>query len=127
MSKRLAKAHEEFSNRKKAQGDAKEDIVNQIGLILRSQRGLSTAQCDLENDPSHKLTLQHLRDFLTYLEDKSIINCETLARDDNEMKNLINDLVKLDFNKFQVPINTSSVVQNKRLSQGEGNRRASLD
>jgi|LauGreDrversion4_2_1035121.scaffolds.fasta_scaffold234477_1 hypothetical protein len=54
------------------------------------------------------MTLQHLRDFLTYLEDKSIINCETLARDDHEMKNLINDLVKLDFNKFQVPVNTTS-------------------
>lgn len=54
------------------------------------------------------MTLQHLRDFLTYLEDKSIINCETLSRDDHEMKNLINDLVKLDFNKFQVPVNSSS-------------------
>ena len=107
MSTKLAKAHEEFSSRKRmkeVRKDAKEDIVQQIGLLLRNQKKQSIDEKDMLNDPSHQLTLQHLRDFLTYLEDKKIINCETLGQDDKEMKNLINDLVKLDFNKFNCPL-----------------------
>jgi len=43
---------------------------------------------------------------LTYLEEKQIINCNTLSKDPKEMRNLINDLVKLDFNKFNCPLGT---------------------
>ena len=100
----LAQAHEEFSNRKMNRRNAKEDIVLSIGLILRQQKGMSVEIEELKKDPTHQLTLQHLRDFLTYLEDKNIINCDTLATNEQEMGNLINDLVKLDFNKFQVPM-----------------------
>ena len=45
-------------------------------------------------------TIQNLKDFLQYLEDKNIINCKKLETDQQEMSNLINDLMKLDLNKF---------------------------
>ena len=59
--------------------------MQSIGLILRQQKGLSIDDELLKKDPTHHLTLQHLRDFLTYLEDKNIINCESLAKNDHEM------------------------------------------
>lgn len=69
-----------------------------IGKHLLSEKGVDPA--------GYQLTLQHLRDFLTYLEEKQIINCNTLSKDPKEMRNLINDLVKLDFNKFNCPLGT---------------------
>ena len=44
-------------------------------------------------------TLQNLKDFLQYLEDKNIINSKQLENKE-EMSNLISDLMKLDLNKF---------------------------
>lgn len=45
-------------------------------------------------------TLQNLKDFLQYLEDKKIINTKNLENNKEEMSNLIQDLMKLDLNKF---------------------------
>jgi hypothetical protein len=45
-------------------------------------------------------TLQNLRDFLQYLEDKKIINSKYLQNNKEEMSNLISDLMKLDLKKF---------------------------
>jgi hypothetical protein len=45
-------------------------------------------------------TLQNLKDFLQYLEDKKIINTKNLENNKEEMSNLISDLMKLDLNKF---------------------------
>lgn len=41
-----------------------------------------------------------MREFLTYLEDKNIINTKNLENNKEEMNNLIKDLMKLDLAKF---------------------------
>ena len=50
-------------------------------------------------DEEPEVIIQNLRDFLTYLEAKNIINPQKLA-DKSEMKNLIKDIMKLDLSKF---------------------------
>ena len=44
-----------------------------------------------------------MREFLTYLEDKKIINADRLEKNKDEMNNLIKDLMKLDLSKFSKP------------------------
>ena len=44
-----------------------------------------------------------MREFLTYLEDKKIINTDRLEKNKDEMNNLIKDLMKLDLSKFSKP------------------------
>jgi hypothetical protein len=52
--------------------------------------------------------LQNLREFLTYLEDKKIINTERLENNKEEMNTLIKDLMKLDLAKFSKPRSASN-------------------
>jgi len=47
--------------------------------------------------------LENLREFLTYLEDKNIINTSKLENNKDEMNNLIKDIMKLDLAKFSKP------------------------
>lgn len=47
--------------------------------------------------------MENLREFLTYLEDKKIINTSKLENNKDEMNNLIKDLMKLDLEKFSKP------------------------
>ena len=54
-------------------------------------------------DSVNEEILQNLREFLTYLEDKNIINTSKLENNKEEMNNLIKDLMKLDLNKFSKP------------------------
>jgi hypothetical protein len=49
-----------------------------------------------------------LREFLTYLEEKNIINTERLENNKEEMNNLIKDLMKLDLAKFSKPRSQSN-------------------
>lgn len=49
----------------------------------------------LTNEDNNEDTLQNLRDFLMYLEEKNIINGRQLE-DKKEVNNLIEDLMKLD-------------------------------
>ena len=44
-----------------------------------------------------------MREFLTYLEDKKIINSSKLENNKDEMNNLIKDFMKLDLSKFTKP------------------------
>lgn len=53
-----------------------------------------------------KEILKNLRDFLTYLECKNIINPQKLQNKE-EMKNLLKDIMKLDLNKFSKPRKSS--------------------
>lgn len=46
--------------------------------------------------------ISSLKEFLVYLEDKKIINPSSLENQ-SEVQNLIQDLLKLDLNKFKVP------------------------
>ena len=55
-----------------------------------------------EKQEKNELIIQNLRDFLTYLENKNIINPKRLS-DEEEMNNLIKDIMKLDLNKFSKP------------------------
>lgn len=55
----------------------------------------------LTNEDNNEDTLQNLRDFLMYLEEKNIINGRQLE-DKKEVNNLIEDLMKLDlFNNIK--------------------------
>jgi hypothetical protein len=58
--------------------------------------------------------LQNLREFLTYLEEKNIINTERLENNKEEMNNLIKDLMKLDLEKFSKPRSASNKVRNNQ-------------
>ena len=53
----------------------------------------------MKDSSDNQETLQNLKDFLQYLEDKNIINSKQLENKE-EMSNLISDLMKLDLNKF---------------------------
>jgi hypothetical protein len=44
--------------------------------------------------------VNNLREFLQYLEDKKIINPDSLSKNKEEMNILIKDLMKLDLSKF---------------------------
>ena len=45
-------------------------------------------------------TLDNLREFLQYLEDRNIINPKKLKINSEEFNNLLGDLIKLDLKKF---------------------------
>ena len=53
-----------------------------------------------EGEQVNEEILQNLREFLTYLEEKNIINTSKLENNNEEMNNLIKDLMKLDLAKF---------------------------
>lgn len=44
--------------------------------------------------------LENLKEFLSYLEKKNIINITQLEHDPNQLNNLIQDIMKLDLTKF---------------------------
>ena len=83
--------------------DHKEVIINHIRKYIKVKP--QDAQTDAKDAPPGKTTdviIQNLRDFLVYLENKNIINPQKLS-DQNEMKSLIKDLMKLDLSKFSKP------------------------
>jgi hypothetical protein len=61
-----------------------------------------------------------LREFLTYLEEKNIINTERLENNKEEMNNLIKDLMKLDLAKFSKPRSSSNRRQSPNASTNNG-------
>ena len=56
----------------------------------------------IEDTEQTEEIVENLRDFLTYLEGKNIINSQKL-QDKEEMKNLLKDIMKLDLTKFSKP------------------------
>ena len=71
---------------------ANKQIIDFIGKYIK-QSG------EVEIDQQYDDTLNNLKDFLEYLEDKNIINGQQLE-DRMEINNLIKDLMKLDLSKF---------------------------
>ena len=63
--------------------------------------------------------IKNLRDFLSYLESKDIINKQKL-QDKDEMKSLLKDIMKLDLTKFSKP-RTNSLVTSKVTSKVNSN------
>jgi hypothetical protein len=61
-----------------------------------------------------------LKEFLTYLEDKKIINADRLEKNKDEMNNLIKDLMKLDLSKFSKPRSSSN---NRKTSPATAHER----
>ena len=61
---------------------------------------------DVQSGDKTELIVNNLREFLTYLENKNIINPQKLS-DQKEMKSLIKDIMKLDLTKFSKPRNNS--------------------
>ena len=83
--------------------DHKETIVNYIRKYIKlrpESQPTPTAEAPVEE--SEETIIQNLRDFLTYLENKNIINPQKLS-DQSEMKSLIKDIMKLDLSKFSKP------------------------
>lgn len=70
----------------------KRHIVDFIGKYIKQNN-------EIEIDREYDETLDNLKDFLGYLEDKQIINGQQLE-DREEVNNLIRDLMKLDLSKF---------------------------
>ena len=77
----------------KKRENGKEKIVTFIAKYIQRSN-------DIEIDQDYDEAIVNLKDFLTYLENKNIINGEQLE-DKSEVNNLINDLMKLDLSKFQ--------------------------
>lgn len=73
--------------------NSKHKIVNFIGKYIKQ-----SSEIEIDND--YEDTLNNLKDFLWYLEDKKIINGQQLE-DKNEVNNLIKDLMNLDLSKFR--------------------------
>ena len=105
----------------------KEEIINFMCKYIKStQIGIDTSKEAQEYDE----TVQNLRDFLQYLEDKQIINCKNLENNKEEMNNLIKDLMKLDLKKFnskQRLQNKQSPIQNQTPSNDTTQRKSSVD
>ena len=62
-----------------------------------------------------------MREFLTYLEEKNIINTERLENNKEEMNNLIKDLMKLDLQKFSKQRSNSNSRKNTATNNGSPN------
>ena len=91
--------------------DHKEVIVNHIRKYIKVSKNPNSAtgsQVTLGETKGEKTEtiIQNLRDFLTYLENKNIINPQKL-QDQGEMKSLIKDIMKLDLSKFSKARNNS--------------------
>lgn len=67
-------------------------IVSFIGKYIQNN-------AEVKIDQDYEETINNLKDFLGYLEDKNIINGQQLE-DKKEVNNLIKDLMKLDLSKF---------------------------
>lgn len=77
----------------KKRENGKDQIVNFIAKYIQKNS-------EIEVDKGYDDAISNLKDFLSYLEDKNIINGEQLE-DKAEVNNLIKDLMKLDLTKFQ--------------------------
>jgi hypothetical protein len=91
----------------------KEQIILHIGKYIKKKQN---EEKNIPNDTGEVVNeeiLQNLREFLTYLEEKNIINTDKLGDNKEEMNNLIKDLMKLDLAKFSKPRGAS---KNKRGS-----------
>lgn len=84
--------------------DHKEVIVNHIRKYIKGKK-ITDQPLQKQNNKTIEDTeqteeiVENLRDFLTYLEGKNIINSQKL-QDKEEMKNLLKDIMKLDLTKF---------------------------
>lgn len=76
----------------KKRENGKKQIVDFIGKYIKKNN-------EVEINEAYDDTLNNLRDFLEYLEDKNIINGQQLE-DKGEINHLIKDLMKLDLAKF---------------------------
>jgi len=72
--------------------NGKQQIVNFIGKYIQQAN-------EVKVDQGYDDTLNNLKDFLGYLEDKNIINGQQLESK-NQVQSLIKDLMKLDLTKF---------------------------
>ena len=84
--------------------DHKEVIVNHIRKYIKGNKITDVVQQKqsnktIEDQEQTEEIVENLRDFLTYLEGKNIINSQKL-QDKEEMKNLLKDIMKLDLTKF---------------------------
>lgn len=95
---------------------ANRQIIDFIGKYIK-QTG------ELEIDQKYEDTLNNLKDFLEYLEDKNIINGQQLE-DKNEVNNLIKDLMKLDLSKFH---NLRKGIDKKKKKEGSRNVHVSVN
>lgn len=92
--------------------DPKEQIVQHIRKYIKSNKNTSSnvsgprtlaSQVDAASSPEQtEEIIRNLRDFLTYLENKGIIN-QSKLQNKEEMKNLLKDIMKLDLTKFSKP------------------------
>lgn len=96
--------------------NGKEHIVNFIGKYIKKNT-------EIQIDQGYEETLENLRDFLGYLEDKNIINGQQLE-DRHEVNNLIKDLMKLDLSKFH---NLRKMNERKKRKQGSRNVNVSVN
>lgn len=91
--------------------DPKDVILNQIRRYIKTNKGQEKLKQDLgkEGENSGQNTdeiINNLKDFLSYLENKGIIN-QTKLQNKDEMNNLLKDIMKLDLNKFSRPRHNS--------------------
>ena len=95
----------------------KDEIITYISKYMKATK-----------DPKeYQETIQNLKDFLQYLEDKHIINCKQLESNKDEMHNLIKDLMKLDLNKFCAPKSATCKNSPNITASQPGLRRNSAD
>jgi hypothetical protein len=87
-------------------------IIQHIGKYIR--RRTENSPNPREEERVNEEILQNLREFLTYLEEKNIINTERLENNKDEMNNLIKDLMKLDLAKFSKPRSASNKVRSNQ-------------
>lgn len=64
--------------------------------MIQSRSAISSQ----EDREQVKQTLANLKDFLKYLQEKGIISFPDLQNNKKELENLVNDLLKLDLQKF---------------------------
>ena len=92
--------------------DHKEIIINHIRKYIKVG-GKMVGQAGRQDSPD--VIIQNLREFLNYLENKNIINPQKLS-DQEEMKSLIKDILKLDLSKFSKPRRNNSQPSKNRSS-----------
>lgn len=80
-----------YNSAKTTRRNPKDEIISFIGKYIKQQtNGTQKSQGQMANEmKEYNETLQNLKDFLQYLEDKKIINTKNLENNKEEMSNLI--------------------------------------